>query len=162
MSKRLIIDLEKCDGCDQCQSQCVYFYRPYSTDHGIMSLRERATFHLICRRCELASCVEACPYGALERQDNGVLKRFNLRCVSCKLCAHACPFGTIQANMLTFYETPCDHCLDRAEGEPACVGSCSRDAVEYRDIDPGETEIHVVDAHLAARAPKWVKQEEVS
>lgn len=162
MGKRLIIDLEKCDACERCDSVCAYFYRPHPTDHGVFSLRERATFHLICRRCEEASCVDACTYGALERQKDGVLKRFSLRCVSCKLCAQACPFGTIQSNMLAFYETPCDHCLGRGDEAPPCVKSCSKGAIEYRDVSPDEADIHVIDAHLAARTVKWVKQEESS
>lgn len=160
MGKRLIIDLEKCDDCHRCDTLCAYFYRAHSTDTGILSLRERATFHLICRRCEEASCVDACTYGALERQEDGVLKRFTLRCVSCKLCAQACPFGTIQNPLLAFYETPCDHCMGRRDDVPPCVESCSKGAIEFREVSPGETGIQVIDVHFAARAVKWIKQEE--
>ena len=38
----------------------------------------------------------------------GVIMRYNLRCVSCKSCALACPFGTIYTEMLPFYATHCD------------------------------------------------------
>ncbi len=104
--------------------------------------------------------MDACPFDALERQDDGVLKRHNLRCVSCKLCAHACPFGTIYPDMVPFYVTPCDYCLGRVDGEPPCVRSCGRAALAYRDVDPAEPQMHIIDEHLAARSPKWIKREE--
>jgi Fe-S-cluster-containing dehydrogenase component len=127
----------------------------------MLGLRERATFALLCRRCEYASCVIACPFDAIERQGDGIIKRYNLRCVSCKLCAHACPFGTIYLDMLPFYETQCDTCLgsNANGGEPPCVASCERSALEYRVPDPAETDVHIVDAFLAARTKAWVKEE---
>ncbi len=85
----------------------------------MLGLRERATFALVCRQCLYASCIIACPFDAIERQDDGIIKRYNLRCVSCKLCAHACPFGTIYPEMLQFYEAHCDNCLGRNEAAPS-------------------------------------------
>jgi len=160
-NKRLIIDLEKCDQCDSCNVICDYYQRPHAEDHGMLGLRERATFSLLCRRCEYASCVIACPFDAIERQGDGIIKRYNLRCVSCKLCAHACPFGTIYIDMLPFYETNCDACLvSNVNGEePTCVASCSQGALEYRAPGPDEADIHIVDEFLAARTQAWVKEE---
>ncbi len=160
MSKRLIIDLDKCDQCDRCGVICGYFYRADPNDHGVLALRERATFELICRRCEEPSCVDACPFNALERQSDGVLKRHNLRCVSCKLCAHACPFGTIYTDMVPFYVTPCNYCLGPSDTEPPCVRSCSRGALAYREADPAEPRLHILDDHLAVQSGKWIKREE--
>ncbi len=159
MSKRLVIDLDRCDQCDRCGVVCSYFYRPQSKDHGVLALRERATFELICRRCEEASCVDACLFNALERQSDGVLKRHNLRCVSCKLCVHACPFGTIYPDMVPFYVTPCDYCLGAGESEPPCARSCGRGALAYREVDPEEPRLHILDDHLAALSAKWIKRE---
>ena len=64
-NKRLIIDLEKCDQCDSCGVICDYYQRPHAEDHGMLGLRERATFSLMCRRCEYASCIIACPFDAM-------------------------------------------------------------------------------------------------
>ena len=157
--KRLIIDLQKCDQCESCGVSCDYYNRPHEQDHGMTGLRERATFALICRRCEVASCVEACPINAIERQGNNIIKRHSLRCVSCKLCAHACPFGTIYTDMLPFYETHCDACLGHNENEPRCVATCTLGALEYRVPGVEETDIHIIDEHLAARTRRWLKQE---
>jgi Fe-S-cluster-containing dehydrogenase component len=147
--------------------------RSYIRPHGgllqgaMMGLRERVTFMLLCRRCRVASCVLACPFDALERledgPDAGLIKRHNLRCVSCKSCAHACPFGTIYPEMLTFYDMPyesyCASCLGQIDSEPACVASCGRGALEYRVIDPAEADVHVLDEYVAARVRKWTRNE---
>ena len=162
MTKRLVIDLETCSGCPSCTARCAYFYRPHAQDHGIDGLRERATFALLCRRCPEPSCIKACAYRALERQPDGLLARHNLRCVSCKLCAQACPFGIIYPELLGFYETPCDFCTGSLgpDDRPPCVASCPRGAVAYREVEAAEVEdgkkrLHLIGEHLAAIADAW-------
>ena len=157
--KRLIIDLQKCDQCESCSVSCGYHDRAHPQEHGISGLRERATFALICRRCASASCIDACVFGALERDEDGIIQRHNLRCVSCKMCAHACPFGTIYTDTLTFYQVNCDLCLENSDSEPPCVSSCPHGALEFRLTDPSETDVYIIDPHLAARANRWVRQE---
>jgi len=207
MTKRLIIDLAKCDQCESCGVSCGFYdCRPDNAEGEVgpmLSLRERATFELVCRRCQSASCILACPFDALEKTDDGVIKRHNLRCVSCKSCAIACPFGTIYPELLPFYsmsyESSCKSCLSGSAeapvgaglaGEffsrplaiagkagshsqnqlpqthpaptgalPTCVASCKEGALEYREIEPGETGIHIVDDYLAARTRAWVRRE---
>lgn len=160
--KRLIIDLEKCDQCESCVVECGYYNRPDGKENGLPALRQKATFAVICRRCAVASCVDACVFAALERGEDDILQRHNMRCVSCKMCAHACPFGTIYTDMLAFYEVNCDACLELGGVEPACVATCPHGALEYRDTDPSEPDIHIIDQHLAARAKAWVRREAAS
>ena len=93
MTERIIIDLAVCDRCEQC-----------TAGPAALALREKATFELVGRRCEQASCVMACPFAALERTEEGIVKRHNMRCVSCKSCALACPFGTIYMELLPYID----------------------------------------------------------
>lgn len=158
MSKRIVIDLKKCEGCESCTVKCGYFYRPDDANQGIQTLKERATFMVVCRRCEHASCIASCPFGALDRLDDGVIKRYNLRCVSCKLCTQACPFGTIYPEMVGFYVSPCDYCIDGSTAEPPCIEGCLRDAIEYREVNPHERDMHIIDEHLAVIASGWEKE----
>lgn len=152
--RRLIIDLERCERCPECVADCCSL---------LQGLREKVVFALLCRRCEVASCVIACPFDAIERQEDGIIRRYNLRCVSCKSCAHACPFGTIYPEMLTFYDRPyesfCEQCLAGSDDEPACVASCGQGALEYRVADSAEGDLHILDDYVAARVRKWVKRE---
>lgn len=159
MAKKLYIDLEKCDGCEECTVKCAYFYQTGpAAEHGILALRELASFALVCRRCEEPSCVKACRFEALERQEDGTMKRYNMRCVSCKCCAQACPFGTIVPETVPFYVTTCDYCLGAGDGKPDCVTGCEKNAVEFREVKESEEEgVFAVGEHLAVRAPKWNK-----
>jgi Fe-S-cluster-containing dehydrogenase component len=159
MSKRIVLDLTKCDGCEACTVDCSDFYRPNDQAQGIQTLKERATFAVVCRRCEHPGCVAACPYDALERQPDGVMKRSNLRCVSCKLCTQGCPFGTIYPDLVGFYSSPCHYCLDRSTAEPPCVSGCVHEAIEYREVSTSEPGVHIVDEHLAVVAPRWEKED---
>jgi len=160
MAKRLFIDLNKCDECEKCTVECSYLYRSDITDHGVLGLREAATFALVCRRCEEPSCVAACRFDALERQEDGVLKRHNMRCVSCKCCSHACPFGTIYPETVPFYVTNCDFCITSSDEEPPCVIGCKKQAIEYREVEESEKEgVYVLNDNLAVRSLKWDKKD---
>lgn len=158
MSKRIVLDLTKCEGCGQCTVDCGYFYRSGDADQGIQTLKERATFAIVCRRCEHASCIESCPYDALGRQADGTIRRSILRCVSCKLCTQGCPFGTIYPEMVGFYTTPCDSCIDSERGQPPCVSGCVKNAIAYREVKAREYNMHILDEHLAVIAPQWEKE----
>ena len=155
MGKRLVVDLDRCDRCETCGVRC-----GRSGHLGALAIRERATFAVVCRRCEVPSCVRACPFDALERLSDGGLVRHNLRCVSCKLCAHACPFGTIYPDMVSFYVTPCDYCLQRRDDAPPCATTCGHGAIEYVETDTDDARVYVIDDYLAARSRRWIKQEE--
>jgi len=159
MTKRLVIDLNRCDACETCAVRCAYLYRARATDHGVLALRELATFAVVCRRCENANCVAACPFEALERQASGVLQRHNLRCVSCKSCTLACPFGTLYPDAVPFYATACDFCAGAAGAEPPCVAGCGPGALWYGDVsEAAAAELQVLGEHLAVRGPRWDKQ----
>jgi Fe-S-cluster-containing dehydrogenase component len=155
--KRLVLDLDTCSRCPECVVRCSYYYHP--DNRGIDRLRELATYSLVCRRCEQGTCVQACPVDALERDESGVLRRHGMRCIGCRSCAHACPFGTIYTDLLPYALSGCDLCLDRAESEsPVCVRTCPYGALEYRDADEdADAGLHLVDDRLAVRSHAWTR-----
>lgn len=141
MGAKLIIDLAKCKLQKESGVQCSYKHHPQNK--GFDSLLEMIRFALICRRCEAAPCINACPQGALEKipsekgslkdklllvnagakgamekvkvgkKDAGVLKRANMLCTGCGSCAIACPFGTIYTDLIPFPSSVCDLCKGR-------------------------------------------------
>jgi len=156
--KKLLIDLEKLRELGPEKVACSYTEHP--DNRGVADLVEKATFHLICRRCDLATCVQACPQDALEKQENDVVKRYVLRCSNCFSCAAACPFGTIIPEYIPYHTPICDYCLGRLEeGEmPLCVESVPEGVIEYGEFDENEEEgIYRVNEHLLVRAKKWIK-----
>ena len=157
--KRLFIDLDVCDRCaerDDCPAKCSYPYHP--DNDGVTSLRELAAYAVICRRCESGNCVNACPKEALEKDDKGVLRRHNMRCISCKSCSLACPFGTIYPEVIPYGLSRCDYCLGRiapAE-EPLCVRTCPAGAIKWAEIEPNEAEqLRQASDHLVVKCDVW-------
>jgi len=140
MGAKLIIDLAKCKLQGESHAQCSYKHHP--ENKGIDSLLEMIRFALICRKCETAPCVKACPNGALEKEpaedgDSGILKRANMLCTGCGTCAIACPFGTIYTDLIPFPSSVCDVCRDRlGEGEkPLCVTTSKDGSISYKEVD---------------------------
>jgi Fe-S-cluster-containing dehydrogenase component len=137
--KRLFIDLDICASgeCPECSIKCSYLY--HENNNGIYSVAELATFTLVCRKCEEPHCVNACPVDALEQQkDKGkILVRHAMRCIGCKSCSHACPYGTIYPENLPFLIHNCDFCLDRRDkkNEPLCIASCPLGALKLVEGD---------------------------
>jgi Fe-S-cluster-containing dehydrogenase component len=140
MSAKLIIDLAKSRLQEESQVQCSYKHHP--SNKGFDALLEMIRFALICRRCESAPCITACPQDALEkvpseRDDAGVLKRANMLCTGCGTCAIACPFGTIYTDLIPYPSSVCDVCRGRLRpGErPLCVRTCGDGSIDYRDVE---------------------------
>jgi Fe-S-cluster-containing dehydrogenase component len=139
MSAKLIIDFAKSSLQEESHVQCSYKHHPLNK--GFDSLLEMIRFALICRRCESAPCIAACPQDALEkvpseRNDAGVLKRANMLCTGCGTCAIACPFGTIYTDLIPYPSSVCDLCRDRLQpGEkPLCVRTCGDGSIDYQDV----------------------------
>jgi len=160
MAKRLYIDLEQCRKCETCKAECSYFYHPFND--GILYLREVAEFSATCRHCEKAPCVTGCPTDALEKQKDGIVKRYNLRCVACRTCCYACPFGTILPQVIPYAVSRCDFCIGRLkEGEnPVCLAGCSEGAIQFGEFEPDpKANRFLVGEHLIVHSIPWKKEE---
>jgi len=160
VEEKLYIDLDVCTGdeCKDCVVKCSYFYHP--GNNGIVSVAEFASYALVCRRCEDAHCVNACPVEALEQDKakDKLLVRHNMRCISCKSCSHACPYGTIYPELVPLLIHNCDFCMDRRtkQNEPLCIKSCPYGALELRpaDMKPDEN-IFFVGDNIIVHSTHW-------
>lgn len=158
--KKLFLDLEKCDNCPECVVKCSYIYHPQNK--GITSLREFATFAVVCHRCEEAPCVNSCYHNALAKDENKIIKRAKFLCTSCKTCMHACPFGVIFNDFLDFLDSKCDFCIGR--DKHLCMDTCPHQALEIRDIDKDDIlqNTYVISDYLAVKHPKkWFLDDKV-
>ena len=160
--KKLLIDLDACSQCDECGMLCSLIQHP--GNNGVTSLREFAHFANVCRRCDDAPCVASCPWEALQMQDTKMLKRYMMRCTSCKSCSRACPFGIIYPETIPFIISRCDFCLGRLkEGElPICLQSCTEGGIKYGDFEENKEEkIAKVSEYLLVKSNyKWDRIEE--
>ncbi len=162
--QRLFIDLDVCASgqCRRCELKCSYFYhRQLEGNNGIVSVAELATYALVCRRCEEPHCVNACPFEALEQSKDKILVRHNLRCVSCKSCSHACPYGTIYPENVPLLIHNCDFCLDRRDeaDEPFCIKTCPYGALSLKSAaaELGEDTFLVGD-NLIVHSRHWQRE----
>ena len=114
----LVVDLDKCVGCNACAIACKQWntsgtsgsltdYRPYGPDpSGVFFNRirhyetgtypENKTVHfpMSCMHCEEAACVTVCPTGAsYKREEDGIVLVDPEKCMGCNYCAWACPYG---------------------------------------------------------------------
>ena len=160
--KRLLIDLDICSKCDECGMLCSYIQHP--ENNGITSLREFAHFAITCRRCDDAPCVASCPWEALEMQPDNMLKRYMMRCTSCKSCSGACPFGVIYPETIPFVISRCDFCLGRIKEDevPICLQSCTHGGIKYGEFEErGEENIFKASDYLMIKTDyKWERIEE--
>jgi anaerobic carbon-monoxide dehydrogenase iron sulfur subunit len=133
MAKILMVHPDRCVGCESCTWECAFAHegsqRLDASRIRIYNFQEEGVaVPMLCQQCSDAACVTVCPTGAMHR--NPVTAQIELeasRCIRCRMCTMACPFGNAVYDALTDSIFKCDTC----GGDPACVQMCPTDALEY-------------------------------
>jgi formate dehydrogenase iron-sulfur subunit len=188
-TKVTLIDITKCIGCRACQVACkqwndregehtilqdqLGFQNPATLSARTYTL---ITFHELpnenapgglnyvftmrrCLHCLEPACASACPTTALVRQPDGPVTYDADKCIGCRYCIWACPWGvpTAEWDSLAPKIQKCTHCADRSDqplplarnGQPlspeenkryqenivvpACVKACPADCLRFGD-----------------------------
>lgn len=87
----------------------------------------------VCKHCERAGCLEACPTGAILRTEHDTVYVQPDVCNGCGYCVVACPFGVIDRLEDDGRAYKCTMCYDRLQGdmEPACAKVCPTDSIVF-------------------------------
>ncbi len=96
----------------------------------------------VCKHCEVAGCLEACPTGALVRTEfGGVFLQPDI-CNGCAYCVISCPFGVVQKSEEDGRAFKCTFCIDRQKAglEPACAKACPTESIKFGALDAMRTE----------------------
>jgi formate dehydrogenase iron-sulfur subunit len=103
----------------------------------------------VCKHCERAGCLEACPTGAINRTELGSIYIQPDVCNGCGYCVSACPFGVVDRREDDGRAWKCTLCYDRLKDGmvPACAKSCPTASIQFGELD-----------ELQARAEKRVEQ----
>jgi Fe-S-cluster-containing dehydrogenase component len=113
-----------------------------------------------CMHCGHPDCLSACPVGAYTKRLDGPVEYDGDKCIGCRYCMNACPFGVPHFDydkgiIEGAFIDKCSFCLQRVDNglEPACVATCPTDALEY-----GEREELLAKAHarIAAHPERYI------
>jgi len=166
----LVIDLDICVGCHACAVNCkewnsgghaapltdfdaygaepdgVWFNRIHTFEAGEGAAGRTVHFPKSCLHCEQPACVTVCPTGAsFKRSGDGIVLVDESKCIGCKLCSWACPYGAREFDRAEGVMKKCTLCIDRIYNEtfdpadrvPACVAACPVGARHFGDLgDP--------------------------
>jgi formate dehydrogenase iron-sulfur subunit len=91
----------------------------------------------VCKHCQRAGCLEACPTGAIVRTEFDTVFVQPDVCNGCGYCITGCPFGVIDRREDDGRAWKCTLCYDRlSDGmTPACAQACPTDSIQFGDID---------------------------
>jgi len=182
------IDVEKCIGCGLCIEACKkendvprepFFCRTWveryviKKDGGVVvqSIErkrenieeadiERSFFvPKLCNQCANPPCVQVCPVGATFSTEDGAVLVDGTRCIGCRYCIQACPYGARYLDPRTRTADKCTFCYQRiVKGLlPACVEVCPTQARIFGDLKSKASQlvrfkrmnrIHVLKPHL--------------
>ncbi len=134
----LVIDLNVCVGCHACVTSCkewntsgsagplvdqnayganptgTFFNRVQTYEAGVFPDTDTIHFPKSCLHCEDPPCVPVCPTGAsYKRKEDGIVLVDYDKCIGCKYCAWACPYGAREIDEERQVMTKCTLCVDR-------------------------------------------------
>ena len=95
----------------------------------------------VCKHCEVAGCLEACPTGSIVRTETGAVYVQDDVCNGCGYCVVGCPFGVIDRRPEPLPGAggafKCTFCYDRqAEGlVPACAKACPTESIRFGPLE---------------------------
>jgi Fe-S-cluster-containing dehydrogenase component len=118
---------------------------------------------VLCNQCANPPCVRVCPTKATFQRTDGIVMMDYHRCIGCRLCMAACPYGARSMN----YRDPrpfisktnpdyptrtkgvvekCNFCEERlVRGlRPACVQACKEKALVFGDLENPQSEIRLL------------------
>lgn len=184
-TKAFLIDTTKCTGCRGCQVACKQwnqlpaektsffsgegyqnppamsestFTRVRFRDYEKLGENRFAFFKEMCMHCNEPACASVCPVGAFRKTKEGPVVYAAEKCIGCRFCMVACPFGVpkYQWSKALPLVRKCTGCYGRIkEGlKPACATTCPS-AISYGTREEMLKEAH---ARIATRPERYLKK----
>lgn len=147
------IDSSACSGCKACQVACkdnnqlpvgINWRRVVEVSGGDWVQSGAAwlcsvyayNLSMACNHCVRPICIEVCPAKAIHKRPDGIVLIDATKCLGCRYCAWACPYGAPQYDQSRGHMTKCDFCVEELEQglPPACVAACPLRALDFGEL----------------------------
>ena len=148
------INSSVCAGCKSCQVACkdkhdldvgIRWRRVYDISGGdwvpdgaawlpnVFAYNLSMSFN----HCEDPICVSVCPTKAHYKRKDGIVVIDTEKCIGCRYCEWACPYGAPQFDENAGIMTKCHLCSDylKAGEAPACVAACPMRGLDFGEIE---------------------------
>ena len=91
----------------------------------------------VCKHCENAGCLDACPTGSIVRTEFGGVYIQPDICNGCGYCVVTCPFGVVDRRPGDGRAFKCTFCYDRQKAglQPACATACPTQSIQFGELD---------------------------
>jgi molybdopterin-containing oxidoreductase family iron-sulfur binding subunit len=191
----MVVDLEKCrrkPDCEDCIAACHRahnvpdipeprlrvrwlgkepFRRVFPEQGEWAELQAAQGVPVLCNHCDEPPCAKVCPTKATWKRDDGIVMMDWHRCIGCKYCVVACPYGArsfnfveprphVRAATSTFptrahgVVEKCTFCAERiaAGQKPVCVDACPERAMTFGNLaDPASAVRELLRRRVALR-----------
>jgi len=165
MSLGLLFDATRCIGCGACSAACKEQNQlPLPIESKTTAAtwtvveEQKGTFvRRMCMHCLTPTCVSVCPVGAMRKTELGPVVYDSAKCIGCRYCIMACPFGVpkYQWDRPVPIVGKCVLCAERLKAgqATACATVCPTGATTF-----GEREqlIREARARIAAEPGRYV------
>lgn len=133
--ERLVLtaDPVTCSGCRICELVCSFthegVFSPEQSRIRIVRVEPPALdFPIACQHCSRPICVTSCPANAIAKDDKGLVRVSEERCIGCGICVQVCPIGAIRQHPEKNTPLICDLC-----GE--CVKYCPTQTLKISRVN---------------------------
>jgi len=115
MRHGMVIDLQKCVGCNSCTVACrsvngtpagIHFHKVVKYEAGRYPNAKMKFLPMPCMHCQDPPCQKVCPTGATYMHPNGLVLIDKQKCIGCRACMVACPYEARQFlwDIYNYYE----------------------------------------------------------
>jgi Fe-S-cluster-containing dehydrogenase component len=149
----MVNDLRRCVGCQSCTIACQIgnslplgmFWNLVTTVGPVGDFPNLGYYHIPrpCFHCANPPCVGCCPTGASSQRADGIVLVDATKCIGCRSCVMACPYGARTHNKELGVVQKCTFCVDSIKlgREPYCVSTCHQRARVFGDLDDPNSEV---------------------
>ena len=198
----MVVNLKKCkDGCTDCMDVCHRIHNvpdfgnpkdeikwvwnephdkafPEQGHEWVGGGMKGSPVMVLCNHCDNPPCVRVCPTKATFRRDDGIVLMDYHRCIGCRFCMAACPYGSRSFNWrdprgrdasgkpfikkinpgfptrTAGVVEKCNFCAERLAKDliPACAEACKEKALVFGNLEETDSEIReVLHSHYTIR-----------